>query len=183
MSRPGDRVAPLDGCREGHLHLHLSDSRTGPRKVWFSSPARRILDGLPRDPPWVFASTRTKGHISSNTVGKLWTSIRAEAGLSDVRLHELRRTASHVRQSCRHAEHIPAGCVTPARTCAADHDNAMHTRATGKRQANRPPTLPEMQSLRSGKDAARSITSSGSWLCTTSVAIVQHLLTLRHTYL
>ena len=33
-------------CREGHLFLR--DSKTGPRTVWLSSPARAVLDGLPR---------------------------------------------------------------------------------------------------------------------------------------
>ncbi len=97
------RLLLLTGCRSQEIvslrwteyregHLHLSDSKTGPRMVWLSSPARRILDGLPGASPWVFASTRTRGHISSSSAGKFWTSIRAEAGLSDVRLHDLRHT-------------------------------------------------------------------------------------------
>ncbi len=97
------RLLLLTGCRGQEIvslrwteyregHLHLTDSKTGPRMVWLSSPARRILDGLPRVSPWVFASTRTRGHISSSSAGKFWTSIRAEAGLSDVRLHDLRHT-------------------------------------------------------------------------------------------
>ncbi len=97
------RLLLLTGCRSHEIvslrwteyrqgHLHLRDSKTGPRMVWLSSPARQILDGLPKSSPWVFPSTRTKGHISSSSAGKLWTSIRAEAGLSDVRLHDLRHT-------------------------------------------------------------------------------------------
>ncbi len=97
------RLLLLTGCRGQEIvslrwteyrdgHLHLTDSKTGPRMVWLSSPTRWILDGLPRVSPWVFASTRTRGHISSSSVGKFWTSIRAEAGLSDVHLHDLRHT-------------------------------------------------------------------------------------------
>ena len=97
------RLLLLTGCRSQEIvslrwaeyregHIHLTDSKTGPRMVWLSSPVRRILNGLPRRSTWVFPSTRTRGHISSSRAGRFWTSIRAEAGLSDVRLHDLRHT-------------------------------------------------------------------------------------------
>ena len=40
------RQAELYGYREGRLFLR--ESKTGPRTVWLSSPARTVLDGLPR---------------------------------------------------------------------------------------------------------------------------------------
>ncbi len=135
-------------CREGHLHRHLCDSRTGPRMIRLLSSARRILNGLPRDPPWMFASTRTKGHISSSTVGKLWTSIRAEAGLSDVHLHDLRHTyASHaVKQSTS----LPVvsrllGLARPTMTTRCTRGRPGSARRIGRT------TFPEMQSQSLGK--------------------------------
>ena len=97
------RLLLLTGCRSQEIvslrwteyrqgHLHLRDSKTGPRMVWLSSPARQILDGLPKCSPWVFPSSRTKGHVSSSGTGKFWASIRANASLSDVRIHDLRHT-------------------------------------------------------------------------------------------
>ena len=61
------RLLPLTGCRTGDIvtlkwhfyregKLFLPDSKTGPRTVWLSSPAREILDGLLRKSVWVFPS-------------------------------------------------------------------------------------------------------------------------------
>ncbi|MCY4462482.1 MAG: tyrosine-type recombinase/integrase [Albidovulum sp.] len=56
--------------------------------------AREVLDGLPRTSPWVFPSGRTGGpvsvSVSVSALGQAWAVIRAEAGLKDVRLHDLR---------------------------------------------------------------------------------------------
>ena len=101
------RLLMLTGCRRREIvtlrwteyregHLHLTDSKTGPRMVWLSSPARRILDRQPRKSPWVFPSTRTGNSVDVVTVGKFWRRIRSEAGLQDVRLHDLRHTYASI---------------------------------------------------------------------------------------
>ena len=77
-------------CREGKLFLR--DGKSGPRTVWLSSAAREVLDGLPRSAVWVFPSPQTDGCLAAVTLGKLWHRVRAEAGLSDVRLHDCRHT-------------------------------------------------------------------------------------------
>ena len=76
--------------REGKLFL--PDSKSGPRTVWLSSAARAILDGLPRKAAWVFPSPRSDSCLCGVTVTRVWHSMRAEADLRDVRLHDCRHT-------------------------------------------------------------------------------------------
>ena len=97
----------LTGCRRREIvtlrwkeyregHLHLEDSKIGPRMVWLSSPARRILDEQPRTTPWVFPSSRTGNSIHVNPVESFWRRLRSEIGLQDVRLHDLRHTFASI---------------------------------------------------------------------------------------
>ncbi len=100
------RLLLLTGCRKGEIMglrwsevhngmLALADSKTGPRKVPLNSQARAVLDRQPRGgSPFVFPSpldpTRQRADLS------LWDRVRREAGIEDVRLHDLRHTmASH----------------------------------------------------------------------------------------
>ena len=96
------RLLLLTGCRRQEIltlrwaeyrehHLHLRDSKTGPRMVWLSSPARQILEGMPRIAPWIFPSPRTGKSISMTAISHFWQRIRLDAGLRDVRLHDLRQ--------------------------------------------------------------------------------------------
>ena len=105
------RLLLLTGCRKGEI-LHLSwsevhgdtlvlaDSKTGPRTVPLNIRARRILDSQPRrQGAFVFSSPWNPGRPRSN-VNLLWNSIRRDAGIEDVRLHDLRHTvASHAVMS------------------------------------------------------------------------------------
>ncbi len=97
------RLLLLTGCRMSEIvtlkwsdfregRLYLPDSKTGPRTVWLSSPARRILDGLPRRGRWIFPSPRGDRHFSNSTLDRFWRDVRVreEAGITDVRLHDLR---------------------------------------------------------------------------------------------
>ena len=98
------RLLLLTGCRKGEIvtlkwrfyregNLFLPDGKTGPRTVWLSSAARAILDGfLPRKTTWVFPSPRTDSYLTAAAVGLVWCRVRAEAGLTDVRLHDLRHS-------------------------------------------------------------------------------------------
>ena len=101
------RLLLLTGCRSGEIrclawqdyrdgHLHLRDSKTGPRTVWLSAPARDILAGLPRTSRWMFPSRRTDGPVSKPVVQKFWQCLRAEAGLDDVRIHDARHTYASI---------------------------------------------------------------------------------------
>ena len=96
------RLLLLTGCRKGELltlkwrdyregKLFLRDSKSGPRTVWLSSAAREVLDRLPRKSAWVFPSHwRNLDHLSGIT--DFWQDVRTEAGLRDVRPHDLRHT-------------------------------------------------------------------------------------------
>ena len=97
------RLLLLTGCRVSEIrclawqdyrdgHLHLRDSKTGPRTVWLSSPAREVLAGLPDTSRWVFPSPRGDMPVSMALIQRFWQRVRSEAELDDVRLHGGRHT-------------------------------------------------------------------------------------------
>ena len=99
------RLLLLTGCRKGEIvalqwsdyrerRLFLRDGKTGPRTVWLSTPAREILDGLPRQGRWVFPPQRPLGPVSPVVFETFWRRVREEAGLAQVRLHDLRHTCA-----------------------------------------------------------------------------------------
>ena len=107
--QPADiiRLLLLTGCRRGEIvglrwsevgedALMLADSKTGPRRVPLNGPARRILERQPRgESPFVFPSPRDPSRPRCSEF-RLWRRVRGEAGIEDVRLHDLRHThASH----------------------------------------------------------------------------------------
>ena len=101
------RLLLLTGCRRGEIlglrwsevqtdGLVLADSKTGPRGVPLNSQARTILSRQPRtESPFVFPSPRDPSRPRSRELS-IWDRVREEAGIEDVRLHDLRHThASH----------------------------------------------------------------------------------------
>ena len=95
------RLLVLTGCRKGEIltlrwsdyregHLFLRDSKTGPRTVWLCEAARDVLDRLPRSARSVFP---VEGRRAPRMwLQRFWLQVRAEAGLEDVRLHDLRHS-------------------------------------------------------------------------------------------
>ena len=76
----------------------LPDSKTGPQAVQLPPPARAVLNTLPRTGPFVFPN-RT-GDAPMTDLGRRWHTLRAPAGLDDVRIHDCRHTlASHAVMS------------------------------------------------------------------------------------
>ena len=101
------RLLLLTGCRKSEIvnlrwsevrdgMLALADSKTGPRTVPLNSQARRVLERQSRkSSPFVFPSLSDPNKARSANIG-LWYRVRREAGIEDVRLHDLRHTvASH----------------------------------------------------------------------------------------
>lgn len=97
------RLLLLTGCRQGEIrtlrwrdyregHLFLRDSKTGPRTVWLSAPARSILDSLPRRADWILLAAKGAGPLSAETLYRYWRAVRTAAHLPDVRLHDLRHS-------------------------------------------------------------------------------------------
>ena len=101
------RLLLLTGCRRSEIlrlrwsevdrdRLVFADSKTGPRIVPLNTQARRILERRPRGvSPFVFPSPRDHARPRSRNLA-FWYRARREAGIEDVRLHDLRHThASH----------------------------------------------------------------------------------------
>ena len=84
----------------------LPDSKTGPRTVWLSQPSRTILDGLERTGCWVFPAFHKNRPHGANWLDQFWWKIRAETGLHDVRIHDLRHT--HASAALRQGETVLA---------------------------------------------------------------------------
>ena len=99
------RLLMLTGCRRNeiltlqwehvdleHDELRLRDAKTGARAVPLSPTARRILAGLPRqaDNRWVFPGREPATRLAN--LNASWQVIRKEAGLEDVRIHDLRHS-------------------------------------------------------------------------------------------
>ena len=97
------RLLLLTGCRQGEVrtlhwrdcragHLFLRDGKTGPRTVWLSSPARSVLDRLPRTGRWILPASNGDGPMTTDTLYGFWRRLRTAADLPGLRLHDLRHS-------------------------------------------------------------------------------------------
>ena len=100
------RLLLLTGCRKGEIQqlkwsevdgdvLRLETSKTGPRTVWLSEAARAVLARQPRTGgAFVFPSPKNPAKPRTAETMPLWDRARAEAGIEDMRLHDLRHTVA-----------------------------------------------------------------------------------------
>jgi integrase len=72
--------------------MELPDTKVGARRIPLPAAARAILSILPRTPgnPFVIEGKLDGSHITD--MQHPWRRIRAQAGLDDVRIHDLRHT-------------------------------------------------------------------------------------------
>ena len=111
------RLLLLTGCRLSEVltlrwpdyregRLFLRDSKSGPRTVWLSGAARRVLDAIKRERVWLFPARRASGPANSMWLRRFWSRVRIEADLPDVRLHDLRH--AHASFALRQGESVLA---------------------------------------------------------------------------
>jgi len=103
------RLLILTGCRKSEILslkwreidfslgcLRLEDSKTGQKIVMLGAPALQILASLSKQEgsDYVFPAMKGKGHYIG--LPKAWRRIRKQAGLEDVRIHDLRHSFASV---------------------------------------------------------------------------------------
>ena len=110
------RLLLLTGCRRGEIVnlqwkevkadvLNLADTKTGPRRVYLNAQAQDIIERQPRrGSDYVFPSPHVPSQALSKDM-KLWYRVRKEAGIEDVRLHDLRH--SHASQAVLQGVPLP----------------------------------------------------------------------------
>ena len=87
-----DRDTEMVGSRR--RRAQAGGTKTGPRTVWLNEAARAILDRQPRTGSrYVFSSSKDPARPCTRDVS-LWFRARKEAGIEDVRLHDLRHTVA-----------------------------------------------------------------------------------------
>lgn len=99
------RLLLLTGCRLSEIQtlrweyvdldeaqLNLPDSKTGAKTIHLGDASVRILENLPRvdDNPYVIVGKFEASHLTD--LQRPWRRIRKEAGLDNVRIHDLRHT-------------------------------------------------------------------------------------------
>jgi integrase len=80
-------------------YLKLADSKTGQKAIPLNAGALQVLNDQERlsENEHVFPAYRGQGHYEGTP--KVWVRIRSKAGLSDVRLHDLRHSFASIAVS------------------------------------------------------------------------------------
>ena len=99
------RLLVLTGARKGEIeslrwpevdwqysYLRLADSKTGQKLVMLNGAAIDVLQAVPRQnaSDFVFPASRSDGYYEGTP--KVWRRIRENAGLENVRIHDLRHS-------------------------------------------------------------------------------------------
>lgn len=105
LAVPAIRLLILTGCRKSEILslrwsevdfdfgcLRLSDSKTGQKIVTIGAPALHTLAGLSKQDGSDYVFPAMKGNKYYVGLPKAWERIRKQAGLEDVRLHDLRHS-------------------------------------------------------------------------------------------
>ena len=107
----------LTGCRLAEIQtlkwsfirgdaIWLPNAKTGPRKVLLSSAALEVLRDIERvaGNEHVIVGATPTGHVTD--LEKPWRRIRVAAGLSEVRIHDLRHTYASIAGMAGHSLHM-----------------------------------------------------------------------------
>lgn len=104
----GARLGEILSLQWAHVDLErsalmLPDSKTGQKAVFLNAPAKEVLATIPRldDNPFVICGHRRGAPLVN--IRKPWYRIRADAGLDDVRIHDLRHSFASVAASRGHS--------------------------------------------------------------------------------
>lgn len=94
-----------------HRLLTVPLSKSGKvRHIPLSDDAVRVLKGIPRgESPWVFPRPNGREHITS--VFGLWSRLRADIGLHDLRLHDLRHSFARFLVNAGHSLYEVQRCL------------------------------------------------------------------------
>ena len=99
------RLLMLTGCRKTEImslpwkhvdldraEIRIVNGKTSDRTVHLSPSAVNVLKALPRerDNPWVVPGAKPGTHMAD--IDGAWQSIRTQAGLHDVRIHDIRHS-------------------------------------------------------------------------------------------
>ncbi|MCP3960298.1 MAG: tyrosine-type recombinase/integrase [bacterium] len=76
--------------------LRLRSSKTGPKLVYLSAPAREVLSNIPRTEGFLYVVEGRNPSAPRADLTKPWRRIRILAQLEDVRIHDLRHTHAAV---------------------------------------------------------------------------------------
>jgi integrase len=109
LAVPAIRLLILTGCRKTEILslkwsevdfsigcLRLADSKTGQKIVMLGAPALQTLASLSKQEGSDYVFPAMKGNIHYVGLPKAWERIRKQAGLDDVRLHDLRHSFASV---------------------------------------------------------------------------------------
>ena len=79
--------------------LFLPESKTGKKVIYLSAPALEVLANIPRikNNPFVICGEKAGAHLVN--LQKPWGRIRKQAGLEDVRIHDLRHNFASIAAS------------------------------------------------------------------------------------
>lgn len=97
----GARKSEIAGLRWleadlGRGYLRLGDSKTGAKVIPIGAPAVEVLSGVTviEGSPFVFPASSGEGRFQG--VERVWRKVRADAGLPNLRLHDLRHSFASV---------------------------------------------------------------------------------------
>ena len=92
--------------RLGHRRVVLNETKTGRR--WHDLPgeALEVIDRLANVNDWIFARDGTGERVTYWTARKTFATACQDAGLTDVRLHDLRRTVATMAAASGAGSHV-----------------------------------------------------------------------------